>query len=165
MSSRNKTHAIRGFTLIELLVVIAIIGMLSSIVLASLNGAREKAKIARAKADIHSLQVAFEFYFDSYNEYPPIGDNCSACSNPCDQGSWNAVVTALQGAGAMSAPPAQDPWGRAYCYDDNYRVPACTYHTKLWSSGPNLSNESDLGTTLNFSGDDFGTVIAPGPQC
>ena len=55
----------RGFTLIELLVVIAIIGLLSSVVLASLNGARVKGRDARRLADLKQLQVAMELYYDS----------------------------------------------------------------------------------------------------
>ena len=60
----------RGFTLIELLVVIAIIGILSSVVLASLNSAREKARDARRVSDLKQMQVALELYYDSHNAYP-----------------------------------------------------------------------------------------------
>ena len=63
-------HRERGFTLIELLVVIAIIGILSSIVLASLNTARAKARDARRLSDLKELQTALELYFSDYNSYP-----------------------------------------------------------------------------------------------
>ncbi len=55
----------KGFTLIELLVVIAIIGILSSVVLASLNSARRKSRDARRVADIKQIQLALELYYDA----------------------------------------------------------------------------------------------------
>ncbi len=61
----------KGFTLIELLVVIAIIGILSSVVLASLNTARQKARDARRISDLKNIQLALELYADSnQGSYP-----------------------------------------------------------------------------------------------
>jgi len=68
----------RGFTLIELLVVIAIIGMLSSVVLASLNTARGSARDARRLEDLRQLQTAMELYYGDHGMYPC--ENASACA-------------------------------------------------------------------------------------
>jgi len=59
-----------GFTLIELLVVIAIIGVLASVVLASLNTARIKARNARRIADMNQVRLALELFYDTNGKYP-----------------------------------------------------------------------------------------------
>ena len=63
----------RGFTLIELLVVIAIIGILSAVVLASLNTARSKGNDAARISDVKSLETAMELYYNDNNAYPQGG--------------------------------------------------------------------------------------------
>lgn len=63
----------RGFTLIELLVVIAIIGLLASVVMASLNSARGKALDAKRASEMKSIQTALELYYMANNSYPNPG--------------------------------------------------------------------------------------------
>lgn len=72
----------RGFTLIELLVTIAIIGVLSSVVLVSLNTARYKANDAKRRGDLRSLQTALEIYYNGPGAYPSTGGNWYGVASP-----------------------------------------------------------------------------------
>jgi len=61
----------KGFTLVEILVVIAIIGILSSIVLASMGGARAKGRDTKRISDVKQLQLALQLYYDGHDsKYP-----------------------------------------------------------------------------------------------
>ncbi len=59
----------KGFTLIELLVVIAIIGILSSIVLASLSSARSKGSDAAIQSTLSNMRAQAELYYSNNNNY------------------------------------------------------------------------------------------------
>lgn len=87
---RNFTEK-KGFTLIELLVVIAIIGILAGIVLASLGGARSKARDGRRQSDIQQVVIAQEMYYNDNESYltyvstsgvPAIGTYLGAMDDP-----------------------------------------------------------------------------------
>lgn len=64
-----KKNLSRGFTLIELLVVIAIIGILASVVLASLNSARNKGADAAIKASLTNARAQAELFYDAGTTY------------------------------------------------------------------------------------------------
>lgn len=106
----NRRSLARGFTLIELLVVIAIIGILSSVVVASLNGARKKARDARRVDDVKQLQLALDLYFDS----------------SAGNGKYPDSLAALQTGGFIPKIPTDPDGSTAYKYAP---LSSCTsYH-------------------------------------
>jgi len=68
---KHTTKNELGFTLIELLVVIVIIGILAAIALPNFIKARNKAREAEVKSNVHAIQIALERYaVDSGGVYP-----------------------------------------------------------------------------------------------
>lgn len=83
-----------GFTLIELLVVVAIIGILASVVLASLNSARDKSRLAAGKRQsiniMNSIGDAMVLHLNF--------DECSSCGTAADTSGLNYNGTLMNGA-------------------------------------------------------------------
>lgn len=121
----------KGFTLIELLVVISIISLLSSVVLASLNSARNKAKIARAQVDAKLIVSAIS-YAQGETGHPLISfapdSNCLQCT--CNASGWSSntclsqfnlaltkIANNTSGVYSKLADIKSDPWGNAYYFD------------------------------------------------
>lgn len=127
-----KFNKSKGFTLLELLVVIGIIGLLSSIIVVNLTGARKKARDVKRVADIRTIQTALESYYGKNGGYPTgIGDMVGSAKE-------------------LPARPV-DPTG-ASCADAGANSDACyfyAYHTPTGASSPQSYH---IGTSLEESG-------------
>ena len=138
----------RGFTLIELLVVIAIIGILSSIVLASLNSARKKGRDARRVSDVKQLQLALELYYDANGAYP----SAVTAANLVNAGYISTIPTDPSNSAVYAYTPYGATGATATC--SNYHLGASletSGHTALASDADVTSLPSGYAV-CTFSG-------------
>jgi prepilin-type N-terminal cleavage/methylation domain-containing protein len=162
----------KGFTLVELLVVISIIGILSSIVLASMSKARSQSRDGKRITDIKQIQLAIGLYYDANNKFPL---NISSAS----LASFISVVP----IDPSSAPSTTYNYDYVpYCASTDLSNPV-SYHmgASLENSGNNaLLNDSDVtgfsggtyvactgGASTDLAGSDAGKCLTtdPGSYC
>ncbi|MDD2934994.1 MAG: type II secretion system protein [Candidatus Pacebacteria bacterium] len=173
MNSFKRFKKSKGFTLIELLVVISIIGMLSSVVLTSLNSARVKAMYSKTKMEQNDLIKTIIIVRDESDKtlQQITGSGCSLCTvcvgdlrNIPDTHAcytrWINVLTKLEqssnglisGIGNMK----RDPWGSPYLVDENEgEFPAdCPRKDTIRTAGPDgvRSTSDDQSYTIPLSG-------------
>jgi prepilin-type N-terminal cleavage/methylation domain-containing protein len=141
----------KGFTLIELLVVITIIGILSALIVVSLNLARSRARDTKRVSDIKNLSVALELYYQANGTFP------AALSSVVTAGYIQAIpvdpINAVQGGVTFQYKYFQLSSGQSYHLGG-----------PLENDNDALDDDADNITDTNFRGDNKGcgtTVLAP----
>ena len=101
-----------GFTLIEIMVVVVIIGILASVVVPRIMDNPDKARTAKAKHDIRSLESALDIYRLDNFVYPTTDQGLEALislpSSSPEPANWKQ--------GGYIKKLSNDPWGNEYLY-------------------------------------------------
>ena len=131
-----------GFTLLELIVNVAIIGILAAIAIPAYINFRDKAKIAQAKSDLHTIMLAMEQLANDTAKWPgPQNVGVTADAEVWNLNASNAGIVATNGGfpnwrGPYMQSVPKDPWGSDYFFDPDYKIGGTDYAV-IGSFGPN----------------------------
>ncbi|WP_300393127.1 type II secretion system major pseudopilin GspG [Henriciella sp.] len=101
-----------GFTLTEIMVVIFIIGLLSTVVLFNVLGARTDAQLKTARTNVSALTNALEQYSLDMYDYPTTEQGLDALVTKPARGN---TAGSYRKGGYINKVPL-DPWGRPFVY-------------------------------------------------
>ncbi len=147
-----------GFTLIELLVVIAIIGILSSVVLASLNTARTKGRDGAIKANLNTIRSEIELYYLGSNSYGVPAEAsegvCEATGQPFEDilNIRNAIASAESSSGeeaVCAVGPNGSSWAVSVPLASNSSTSWCVNDIGAGGLGTASGGDSDPATCEN----------------
>ncbi len=109
----------KGFTLIELLVVIAIIGLLSSLAVVSLGGARNKAYDAQIKSDLGQVRTLAEVHYVGAGSYAGFSNIQGLTPPACSTGGDYTPSISSNGVEYRSHAPLCGESGKYFCVDSS----------------------------------------------
>ncbi len=135
----------KGFTLVEVMVVIVIIGILVSITVSQFSKQANKAKTARAEAELKSMATIISIYYAEKNVYPT-----------ADTNTTTGIETVMKNNGIKwdsTGATFNDPWGHAYRY---YAGTSSATNTTFTLVSPGSDNQLNTDDDIVVSGDTTG---------